>query len=190
MKIQSLIFDGFDELDLFGVYEPLRMAGFEIKLISLDDQKIVESIHGVKIVPDGIINQNNRPEILIVIGGGWVARANRGAWAEAKRGKVLEVLKDFHKSNVTLAAVCTGAMLVAKAGLLTGRPAITNHQALEELEAEGAIVKQARVVDDGDIITAGGITSSIDLGIYLVEKLINKQVAAEIAVKLEFQPRY
>jgi transcriptional regulator GlxA family with amidase domain len=187
MQIQALIFDGFDELDVIGVYEPLRMSGLDVKLMSLEQQDIVESFHGIKISPDGLVDKQNKPDLLIVPGGGWVARANRGAWAEAQKGKVLELLKYFHECGVILASVCTGSMLLAKAGLLVGRAATTHHKATKELEEYGARIKSGRVIDDGNIITAGGVTSSIDLGLWLVERFISPETAKEVSNRLEFE---
>ena len=160
MQIQALIFDGFDELDVIGIYEPLRMANFNVSLMALEQQDTVESFHGIKIQPDGFIDKNNKPDLLLVPGGGWVARANRGAWAEFEKGRILEILKDFHQAGVILASVCTGTMLLAKAGLLNGRPATTHHQAIKELAEAGAKTMSKRVVDDGDIITATFLVTS------------------------------
>ncbi len=189
MKIQALVFDGFDELDVFGVYEPLRMADLDVKLVSLEQQAIVESFHGIKIQPDGILDQKNKPDLLIVPGGGWIARANRGAWAEAKKGKILDILKDFHQAGVILASVCTGAMLLAKAGILHDQPATTHREAIKELEEAGARTMSGRVVDDGDIITASGITSSLDLGLWLIERFADAETSVQIAKRLEFERR-
>lgn len=69
-----------------------------------------------------------------------------------------------------LASVCTGSMLLAAAGLLTGRRATTNRGALEELRGYGVEVLDERVVDDGTVMTAGGLTAGIDLGLWIVER--------------------
>ena len=77
-------------------------------------------------------------------------------------------------------------MLLAEAGLLTGRPATTNRGAWAELEAFGADLKTNRVVDDGDLITAGGVTSGIDLALYVVERVCGAEAADGIAGALEY----
>jgi transcriptional regulator GlxA family with amidase domain len=189
MEVQILVFDGFDELDVFGLYEPLKMAGFDTKLLTLDAQEYVTAAHGLKVAVDGQINKACLPAILCVPGGGWLTRAARGALYESERGDILTVIKDFHKSGVTIAAVCTGTLLVGKAGLLTGRPAITNHGALDNLRACGAKIAFARVVDDGDIVTAGGITSSLDLALWLIERFGSPKIAQEISMQLEYVRR-
>jgi transcriptional regulator GlxA family with amidase domain len=187
--IQIVVFDGFDELDVIGIYEPLRMAGLEVSLSSLSKQEVITASNGLRIIPDGVLNLAKKPDVLCVPGGGWISRAQKGAWAEAERGDILQTLKEFHRAGVILAAVCTGALLLGRAGLLKDRPVTTNHAALEELKAFGAQVQLARVVDDGDIITAGGVTSSLDLGLWLIERFIDSDKANEVAKAMEYAPR-
>ncbi|MBS2008133.1 MAG: DJ-1/PfpI family protein [Cyanobacteria bacterium SZAS TMP-1] len=189
MEVQIVVFDGFDELDVLGLYEPLKMAGFDTKLLSLEKQDFVTASHGLKVMVDGQINMSKRPDVLCVPGGGWLSRSARGAYYESERGDILKVIKEFHKAGVTIAAVCTGALLVGKAGLLSARPAITNHGALDALRACGAKIAFARVVDDGDVVTAGGVTSSLDLGLWLIERFSTEEKAREISKQLEYVRR-
>jgi hypothetical protein len=81
----------------------------------------------------------------------------------------------------TLKLLGTGAMLLARAGLLKGRPAITHHSAIEDLRAEGADVKFERVVDDVEIVTCGGVTAGLDLALWLVERFFGKEKANDTA---------
>lgn len=122
MKIQALIYDGFDELDVFGVYEPLRMAGFDVALLTFQKQETITTAHGLRISVDGILSLKRKPDILIVPGGGWLNRSAQGAWVESEKEDLLKTLVSFHKAGVIMASVCTGAMLLARAGLLSGRP--------------------------------------------------------------------
>ena len=78
-------------------------------------------------------------------------------------------------------------MLLAHAGLLKGRPAITHGVAIADLRESGADVKDARVVDDGDIVSAGGVTSGIDMTLWLVERFFGKKMLADVEVELEYQ---
>jgi transcriptional regulator GlxA family with amidase domain len=80
-------------------------------------------------------------------------------------------------------------MLVAAAGLLSNRPAITHHGAIEDLIAKGADIVKARVVDDGDIITAGGVTSGLDLALWLLERYFNPETAHKVEIMLEYERR-
>lgn len=186
---QVLIFDGFEELDALGIYAPLAIAGLDVQLVSLRKQDAVTAAYGLKVIPLDTLRIDNKPSLLCVPGGGWLNRASQGAWAEAERGDVLRSIRDFHAAGVTLAAVCTGALLLAKAGLLKGRPATTNQQALDELKALGATVVRTRVVDDGDIITAGGITSSLDLALWLIERFCGAEESIKLSAYLDFERR-
>jgi transcriptional regulator GlxA family with amidase domain len=77
-------------------------------------------------------------------------------------------------------------MALAAAGLLKGRPAVTHRSALHELRAAGAQIVEARVVDDGDIVTSGGVTSSIDLALWLVERIWGAELSTRIAAGMEY----
>jgi transcriptional regulator GlxA family with amidase domain len=89
-----------------------------------------------------------------------------------------------------MASVCTGAMLLAAAGITDGRPATTHHTALDDLRASGAEVIEARVVDDGDLMTAAGITSGIDLALYIVEQEAGVEIAEKVADEIEYERRF
>jgi transcriptional regulator GlxA family with amidase domain len=130
-----------------------------------------------------------RLDVLIVPGGGWSDRAPQGAYAEAERGNLPQAIASLHAAGTTVASVCTGGMLLAASGVLTGRAAITHHAALEDLRGSGARVVEARVVDDGDVVTAGGVTSGLDLALWLVERYLGADLAAKVADELEYERR-
>ena len=188
-NFQALLFDGFDEMDIFGAYEALRMAKFEVPFKSLRSQEFVTAQYGARLKCDDTFSLSKKPDVLLVPGGGWLARSAKGAWAEAERGDILALLLKVHAAGVVLATVCTGSLLLARAGILRNRPATTNHAAVKELTEYGALHVNARVVDDGDIITAGGITSSIDLGIWLIERFSSQDHALKVSEALEFERR-
>jgi transcriptional regulator GlxA family with amidase domain len=197
MRIDILVFDGFDELDAIAPFEVLRAAAqagaeFQTRLLTLAPQMEVEAANGLRMRPDGalaLLGEDERPDVLVVPGGGWNARKPRGARAEAERGEVPAEVKRLHGAGTTLAGVCTGGMLIATAGLLEGRPAVTHHLALADLRATGANLVDARVVDDGDIVTAGGVTSGLDLALWLVERFAGHEIAHRIESQLEYERR-
>jgi transcriptional regulator GlxA family with amidase domain len=76
-------------------------------------------------------------------------------------------------------------MIVAAAGLTDGRPAITHHLGIDDLRASGARVVDTRVVDDGDLLTAGGVTSGIDLALWIVERFAGREIADAVAAEME-----
>jgi transcriptional regulator GlxA family with amidase domain len=184
MRTEILIYDGFDELDVFGPFEVLAGAGFDVALVTHPATDRVATARQVTVVPHRELS--DRAELLVVPGGGWTGRRPKGAWAEVQRGVLPPVIAQRHAAGTRIAAVCTGAFLLAAAGLLDGRPAITHSRALDDLEAMGIrVVRDARVVDDGDIITAGGVTSGLDLALWIIEQEKGREAAADVAAEIE-----
>jgi transcriptional regulator GlxA family with amidase domain len=162
MTIEILLFDGFDDLDAFGPYEVLRTAGLEVRQVTVEPAESVTSAHGTTVIPHGVLGN---PDLVIVPGGGWNDRSGPGAYAECRRGVIPDRLRE---REGRVASVCTGAMLLAAAGRLTGRRAITHHSALEDLRDAGAhVVEGVRYVEDGDVITSAGVTAGIDMALHL-----------------------
>jgi transcriptional regulator GlxA family with amidase domain len=194
MRIDIVLFDGFDELDALAPYEVLRRAGeagadLRVALVTLGDTEEVTAFYGLRVRPDGRLGQDGRPDVLIVPGGGWNHRGPRGARAEAERGELPAAIARLHAAGTIVAAVCTGAMLLAAAGLTAGRPATTHHLALDDLRESGAEVVEARVVDDDDLITARGVTSGLDLALWLVERFAGPRIALAVESRLEYERR-
>jgi transcriptional regulator GlxA family with amidase domain len=194
MLTDILVFHGVDELDAFGPLEVLRNAAaagadFQTRLVSLDGSADITGNHGLRFGVDAVLGSGGHRDLLIVPGGGWAKRSAQGAWAEAQRGAIPRAIANEYRAGTMLASVCTGAMLVAAAGLLKGRRAITHHRAIEDLRQAGAEIVDARIVDDGDIVTAGGVTSGIDLALYLVERFAGSKIAQQVATGLEYERR-
>ncbi|MBG0563662.1 DJ-1/PfpI family protein [Actinoplanes aureus] len=186
MRIEILIFDGFDELDAFGPFEVLSTAGFDVELVAVREPGPVRSERGVQLNVPSVLG---RPDGVIVVGGGWLDRAEEGSWAQAQRGVLLERLADVAGSARWTASVCTGGMLLAAAGLLTGRNATTHCKAYDELRAYGVNVIEERVVDDGDRVTAGALSAGLDLGLWLTERELGVERAAEVAAAIDISLR-
>jgi transcriptional regulator GlxA family with amidase domain len=175
MDTEILLYEGFDELDAIGPFEVLSPLG--PKLVTLEPREAVTASHGLTLIPHGTLSHT--PALLIVPGGGWAARNEQtGAYAEYLRGALPAAIAERHARGAIIASVCTGAMLLSRAGILAGRPAVTHHTAIEDLRGEGAEVHpDARWIDDGDILTSGGVTSGIDLALHLLERLLGPDVA-------------
>lgn len=194
MLVQIALFDGFNELDAIAPYETLSRAAelgadFRVEMVTLDGAQEVAAFFDLIVRAGGRLGGVTRPDIVIVPGGGWNHRGPRGARAEAERGALPRALAALHAQGTVLAGVCTGGMLLAAAGVLRGRPATTHHLALEELRAAGAEVIRARVVDDGDVVTAGGVTSGLDLALWLVERFAGPKIAAAVEDRMEYERR-
>src|SRR5688572_20087280 len=126
MRIDVLVYPGFDELDAIAPYEVLKKAAaagadFAVRLVSCSPPGEVLGANGLRVRPEAAIERGAPPEVIVVPGGGWVDRSAAGARAEADRGEIPALLAELYRGGSTIAAVCTGAMLVAAAGLLKGR---------------------------------------------------------------------
>lgn len=188
--VAIVLYEGFDELDAVGPYEVFRTANamggaVDASLVTLVPSQSITASHGLTVEPDDVLL--GQPDIVLVPGGGWNDRSGAGAWAEVQDGTIPDRLATLHENGVRIASVCTGALLVADAGLLDGRPATTHHSARDDLADYGADVSEDRVVDDGDIVTAGGVTSGIDLALHLVEEYCDAEIAEQVADEMEWQ---
>jgi transcriptional regulator GlxA family with amidase domain len=188
MKIAIVVFDGFDELDAIGPYEVLRnaaRAGVDatVELVTREPAETVTASHGLELRPQGVLDDSY--DLVIVPGGGWMERADAGVWGEIQRGELPDALARGRERGALTASVCTGTMVLSAAGITRGRRATTHHSALEALREEGAEVVEERVVDDGDLVTSGGVTSGIDMALWLVEREWGTKLADGIADAME-----
>jgi transcriptional regulator GlxA family with amidase domain len=191
MDVAVLLYEGFDELDAIGPFEVFRTAesagaDLRARLVALDGAGPVTASHGTRVAADGGLPDPGDVDLLVVPGGGWNDRSEAGAWAEYERGDVPEAVRAHHDAGATVAAVCTGGMLLSGAGVLDDRPAVTHASALSDLRETDAVVREERVVDDGDVLTAGGVTSGLDLALHLVEREAGAEVAESVATTLEY----
>ena len=188
MKIEIVVFDGFDELDALAPYEVLRTAAahgarIQAELVGVFGPATVTASHGARLVVDR--GMSDEAEMVIVPGGGWFHGA--GVRDQAERGELPRLLVAAHERGAKVASVCTGAMLLAAAGLTHGRPATTHRDAFDDLAASGAQVVDARFVDDGDLLTAGGVTSGLDLALHIVETAAGAEIAEAVAREIEYE---
>jgi transcriptional regulator GlxA family with amidase domain len=97
--------------------------------------------------------------------------------------------KAFENPAITVATVCGGSLVLAMAGLIEGRNAVTHALGMDVLDATGARAVRARIVDDGDLISAGGVTSGLDLALYLLERSYGPRVAHAVEGLFEYERR-
>ena len=190
MLIDIVVYDGLDEMDALGPLEVLRSAGklgaeLRARLVTRRRQPVVQGSYGLRFVPDDVY-QPGQADVVLVPGGAWAARAERGAWGEVQRGHWLPLLADAARTTSIMAGVCTGTMLLAHARVVGDRRAGTHHTAWPDLAATGAKLVKDRVVDDGDLITSGGVTSGIDLALWLLEREFATDLADQVATRMEY----
>ncbi len=183
---EIVVFDGFDDLDAVAPLEILVAAGFPARVVRpAQHTPAVRSAHGLALeVPEPL---GGSPGLVVVPGGGWLD-GSAGVRDQCD-GPLPAALAALHQAGAVIASVCTGAMLLARAGLLEGRPAVTNRMALHDLAAAGADVRaRARVVDDGSVVTAGGPAAGLDLAIRLVARFAGDEAGHAAARRLEHEP--
>lgn len=189
MRVEIVAFPGFDEVDALGPLEVLRNAAkggadWDVALVGLHDDSDLTGAHGLRVGLDGVLSEHS--DLVVVPGGGWNDHSPRGARAEAQRGALPAALAAAHQRGAVTAGVCTGVMILAAAGLTRNRPAVTHHGAIDELAASGALVRpDARVVDDEGVVTCGGVTSGLDLALWLVERYHGRRLADGVAREIE-----
>lgn len=154
-------------------------------LVSPDRPRFVTTSKGVRMeIPVGWSPQD--ADVLVVPGGGPHDLPGSGLHRLIDDAAFMRRLARVRAVKV---GVCTGVMALSAAGLTRGRPATTHAIAKAALAAQGATVINARVVDDGDLVTCAGITSGLDLGLWLVERHLGPRLATEIETMLEYERR-
>lgn len=195
MRIEIALFEGFDEVDAIGPFEVLSNAAdavedLRVELVGAHGPGEILAAHGMRVVCERGLGES--ADLVLVPGGGWNASDSvaLGARREHDDGRLPARLAALHAGGTVMTSVCTGAMLLAGAGITDGRPATTHRADLDDLRATGALVDDvARVVDDGDLVTCGGVTSGLDLAFHLVEREWGAGLAAEIAELMEHERR-
>ncbi len=192
--MQLLVFDGVDDMDIFAPLEVFGCAKHfdpraDVELVTAASPGAVVLMSGTRIeVPAGWAPE--RADVIVVPGGGYgLPPGSPGVPSEIARGRLPRLLASARRDGLTLASVCAGAMLLSAAGITRGRPCITHHRLIERLEQEGGVVTRARVVDDGDLVTAGGVTSGLDLALWLVQRELGSDIAVGVEEILEYERR-
>ncbi|AMR05584.1 DJ-1/PfpI family protein [Bacillus thuringiensis] len=194
MKIQIVLFDGFGELVSFAPFEVLKRAieegaPFTVELVSSVQKQEVTTSFGITVKLHDFLRTDNRPDLLIVPGGGWNHKAGHGARKEAEFGTLTKMIREMHNEGTIVVGVCTGGMLLAASGILNDKKATMHHLAQSEMSEYGAEFLPYRIVDQGDIITVRGVTSGIDLALWVIEKFASPKIAAAVEYRMEYERR-
>jgi cyclohexyl-isocyanide hydratase len=181
ININFVLFPGLTQLDLTGPYEVLvRMPGAVIRFVAKDMTPVV-SDRGLILNPTTTIDNARPCDLLVVPGGpGTDATLTDPAW--------ISFVQEQAKTAKYIFGVCTGSLLLGAAGLLIGKRATCHWQARNFLAHFGAIVDHSRMVVDGNIFTAGGVTSGIDMALKVVATLASEAVAKQIQLQIEYDP--
>lgn len=182
MRFAFVAFDGLTALDLVGGFDPLTRLGTmgfadDLGWDLVGPAETATATGGLTLDVDRV-----RPDLghydLVYVPGGYATREL------VDDGALVDWLASAGDADL-VAAVCTGALLLGAAGLLDGRRATTHPSAYDRLAAHCEVVED-RVVDDGDVVTARGVTSSVDLGLYLVERLADAETRAAVQTQMDY----
>ncbi|AGP52528.1 DJ-1/PfpI family protein [Streptomyces rapamycinicus] len=215
MLAQIVLFDGFDLLDVLAPYEVLYGGGMasggalRAELVSAEGpREVVSGVGGVTLRATAALDPARADLVVVPGAAGRVGEpgevpdhdAGAGEWRADEfipvlLGRTLNtelpgLLKAaMDRPEVTVATVCGGSLVLAMAGLLEGRYATTHHMGLDMLDATGVNAVRARVVDDGDLVTGAGVTSGLDLGLYLLERELGPRIAHAVEELFAYERR-
>jgi transcriptional regulator GlxA family with amidase domain len=183
MNIVIPIFDRFTALDAVGPYEVLsRLPGARVRFLAASTTAVSTETGMLSLNPEGTFEQWPSPEVVVVPGG-------LGTRALMSDERLLQWLRGVHTSSIWTTSVCTGSLLLAAAGLLDGLEATTHWAALQTLERYGAHPVSRRVVEQGKVITAAGVSAGIDMALTLAARIAGEQVAKAIQLAIEYDPQ-
>ncbi|HYP28171.1 MAG TPA: DJ-1/PfpI family protein [Blastocatellia bacterium] len=184
MKIAFVIFEGMTALDFVGIFDPvtrLKTMGF-IEELSWEVCSLTEDVPdgaGLRILPTRVGGSLEAFDLVIVPGGYGTRRL-------ARDPAFVEWLRTAERCRLK-ASVCTGSVLLGAAGFLKGKRATTHRTSFEDLRPFCEEVVDQRIVDEGDVISARGVSSALDLGLHLCERLAGPEVKEKIRTQMDYQ---
>ena len=182
MDIAILIFDRITALDAVGPYEVLsRLPGATVTFVAETPGPKRTENGQLALIADARLDEMPAPDVVVVPGG-------YGQADLMDDGPVHEWLRNVHKTSTWTASVCTGSLILAAAGLLSDVRATSHWLAIDELGRLGAEPVSERVVFDGKIVTASGVSAGIDMALALAARIAGDQVAQAIQLSIEYDP--
>jgi transcriptional regulator GlxA family with amidase domain len=192
VRIAIALFDGVEELDFAGPWEVLsywarEVARDEVEVVTVATSLApIRAAKGLRVLPDHTPDDVGQFEVLVMPGG-------RGTRALLDRDSQFHAgLRRIAEEGVLMTSVCTGALVYAAAGLLHGRPATTYWSAFDELLALDPSIEARpddRFVDDGNVITAAGVSAGIDMALHLVARLDSVEAARAVRRGIQYDPQ-
>jgi transcriptional regulator GlxA family with amidase domain len=183
MRIAILLFDRFTCLDAIGPYQVLSgLPGAEVSFVAERPGPIRDEEGSLVVTAQAGLPDVPGPDVIVVPGG-------PGQNDQMQDGPVHEWLRAADQATTWTTSVCTGSLILAAAGLLTGRRATTHWLAMDALGHLGATPVTDRVVFDGKYVTAAGVSSGIDMGLALSGQIAGDHVAQAIQLMIEYDPQ-
>ena len=183
MDIAIVLYDRLTALDAIGPYEVLsRLPQARVTFLAAQAGPVRTDNGMLTLLAERALSELAHPDIVLVPGG-------PGEVAQRAGAQTLAWLREAHAHSTWTASVCTGSLILAAAGLLAGRRATTHWLAYEELRRLGAEPVAERVVFDGDIVTAAGVSAGIDMALALAARIAGERVAQAIQLGIEYDPQ-
>ncbi len=183
MQIAIPLFDRFTALDAVGPYQVLSaIPGANVRFLAHEAGPVRSDNRMLTILADGQFEDLPDPEILVVPGG-------IGTRLLLEDERVLDWVRKVHETSQYTTSVCTGSLVLAGAGVLDGLEATTHWMAMDVLAELGANPISKRVVEQGKVITAAGVSSGIDMALRLTDLLIGPEMAQAIQLAIEYDPQ-
>jgi transcriptional regulator GlxA family with amidase domain len=183
MQIAYLLYDRFTALDVIGPHDVLNsVPGNESIFVAENRGPVRNESDTLSLVADASLDEVSSPDIVVVPGG-------FGNRALLEHQPLHEWIRTVHENTAWTTSVCTGALLLAAAGLLEGVPATTHWLARDLLAELGAEAVTDRVVHHGKIVTAAGVSSGIDMALWLVQQINGDEVAKAVQLGIEYDPQ-
>ena len=183
MKIAIPLYDRFTALDAVGPYEVLqRLPGAEIAWLAHEPGPVGTDTGKLRLYADAAFEDVPDPEVIMVPGG-------TGTDAVLDDERLVGWIRRAHETSQWTTSVCTGSLLLGAAGVLEGLDATSHWLDLHELEGYGARPTDRRVVEQGKVITAAGVSSGIDMGLVLAARIAGPEVAQAIQLGIEYDPQ-
>jgi cyclohexyl-isocyanide hydratase len=181
IAIGCLIYPRMDQIDFTGPFEVLsRMPDTAVTVVGKEPGPILD-VQGLRLTPDACLANAETFDVLVVPGG-------YGQQALMHDQELLDFIRKHARSERLLFSICTGALLCGAAGVLTGRQVTTHWSARHLMPYYGAVLTEARVVVDGNLISAAGVTAGLDAALVLVSLLRGDAAAQEIQLAIEYAP--
>lgn len=184
MQIAIVLYPGFTALDLIGPYEVLhRLPDAQVRFLWHEPGPITADSGVLLLGATHSFDETPSPDVILVPGGAT-------SLGHARDEKVLEWLRTAHRTSTWTTSVCTGSVILAAAGVLDGLRATSHWMAVPMLKTFGVTgVGDQRVVCEGKVVTAAGVSAGIDLGLWLAEQIGGEAKAKAIQLGIEYDPQ-
>jgi putative intracellular protease/amidase len=182
MQVAIPLYDGFTALDAVGPYEVLsRLPGAEVRFLGFEKGPVRTENSQLALHVDPLLEELQEPDVVCVPGG-------LGTRALLDDQPLLDWIRHAHGHSQWTTSVCTGSLLLGAAGILEGLEATTYWLELDTLAAFGAQPVEQRVVEQGKVITAAGVSAGIDMALTLVARIAGDDVAKAVQLGIEYDP--